>query len=145
MASSKLSDLKKHLRSKGFLVYRTSEQEVQLAELVRENLIMDASVSVITEGPTRVRFMTRAQRSDFPWSHESTTALFERARRLGVAAAAHGFREVATSVAPQADPMDPGAVLDVWYMVGFEREVGSMDELDEHLTFALSVEKVAPR
>jgi hypothetical protein len=145
MASAKLSDIKKYLRSKGFLVYRSSEQEVQLAELVRENLIMDASVSVVVEAPLRVRFLTRAQRSDFPWSHESPAALFERARRQGVSAASNGFREVATSVAPQADPMDPGAVLDVWYQVGFEREVPSIEEIDEPLAFALGVEKVAPR
>lgn len=145
MTAPKLAELKKHLRSKGFLVYRTSEQEVQLAELVRENLIMDACVSVVVEEPLRIRFVTRAQRSDFPWTHESPAALFERARRLGVSAASHGFREVATSVAPQADPMDSGAVLDVWYQVGFEREVGSMHELDEPLAFALGLEKVAPR
>ena len=145
MPPTKNQELKKHLVARGFLVYRTSPEEIQLAELVRDNLIMDGSVSLLALEPMRVRFMTRAQRSDFPWSHETPAGLFERARRLAVAAAAHGFREVSTAVVPQQDPMEPDAVLDVWYQVVFERELGSLEEADEVLRFALSVEKVAPR
>ncbi|MBI5537299.1 MAG: hypothetical protein HY898_31545 [Deltaproteobacteria bacterium] len=145
MPALKIQDLKKHLVSRGFLVYRTNPEEVQLAELVRDNLIMDGSVALLTGEPMRVRFMTRAQRSDFPWSHETPAALFERARRLAVRASAHGFREVSTVVIPQQDPIEPDTVLDVWYQVVFERELGSLEEAEDVLRFALSLEKVAPR
>jgi hypothetical protein len=145
MAVSKVQELKKHLTAAGFLVYRTGAEEVHLAELARENLIMDASVSIVLSEPLRVRFCTRAQRSDFPWSNESTAALFERARRQAATAMARGFREVSTAVAPQTDPVDAEAVLDVWYQAIFEREVASLDELDALLAFALALEKVAPR
>jgi len=145
MAPLKLQDIKKQLVTRGFLVYRTSPEEVQLAELVRDNLIMDASVAVVAGEPLRVRFKTRAQRSDFPWSHETPAALFEHARRLAAAAASHGFREVSTAVVPQLDPMESESVLDVWYQVVFDRELESLDDLADVLTFALSLEKVAPR
>lgn len=140
-----LHDLKKFLIDHGYIVYRTSEQSVHLAERVRENLIMDANVSVCS-GPTlRVRFTTRAQRSDFPSSHETPAMMFERARRVAAGALSKGFRESGAEVAPQLDPVEPAQVLDVWYEVVFEKELMGPDNLQETLEYVLQVEKVAPR
>lgn len=145
MANPKVQELKKHLISKGFLVYRCGAEDVMLAERVRDNLIMDASVAVIASEPLRVRFLARAQRNDFPWSQENPAALLERARRAVATAAPEGFREVGTMTTPLLDPIDAEQVLDVWYQVVFEKDVGGLDEAMEAVQFALSLEKVAVR
>ena len=93
MPSAKVQDVKKLLTTSGYLVYRSGTDVVHLAERVRENLIMDASVSVVTEPQLRVRVTTRAQRTDFPSSHETQDSQFERARQMGAAAVQRGFRE----------------------------------------------------
>lgn len=145
MPSPKVQEIKKHLVGKGFLVYRCGAEDVMLAERVRDNLIMDASVGVIAGEPLRVRFLARAQRNDFPWSQENPAALFERARRAVAAAAPEGFREVGTVTTPLLDPIDAAQVLDVWYQVVFEKDVTDLDEAVTAVRFAIALEKVALR
>jgi hypothetical protein len=86
-----VQELKRALVSAGFEVYRTQGAEVHLAERPRENLIMDAGVSVVVDGPLRVRMVTRAQKNDFPG--EDGERLTARARRQADAALARGFAE----------------------------------------------------
>lgn len=138
-------DVKKLLLGNGFLVYRTTARAVYLAERVRDNLIMDANVSVQLDDPARVRLWVRAQRSDFPSTSETESHLFERARALATDAYGQGFRECATEVVPQLDPMDETNVLDTWYQVAFEKPAADSHELVQMLRYALALDKVAPR
>jgi hypothetical protein len=144
MPSARVQEVKKLLTSSGYIVYRSGPDVVHLAERVRENLIMDANVSVVTEPQLRVRVITRAQRTDFPSSHETPESLFDRAREIGIAAMARGFREVAAEAVPQLDPGDPKRVLDVWYQVTFEGDIGAIEDLSATVAFALGMDKVVP-
>jgi copper homeostasis protein CutC len=138
-------DVKKLLKANGIMVYRVVGDSVTLAELVRDNLIMEAYVSVETCGSLRVRVATRAQRSDFPFSSETETSLLGRAREMGVPAVSLGFVEVQSHVESIPDPMDPIQQLDVWYQVFFEKAVDSDEDLLEAVHQAIDLEKVAPR
>src|SRR5882672_4871149 len=93
MATTNVTEIKKALIAAGFEVYRTRGTEVQIADRVRDNLIMDSGVSVHSADEVRVRFVVRAQRSDCPT--ESPAVLFERARALAGPANTRGFVEVA--------------------------------------------------
>ena len=97
MTMKRNSMLKQALREAGLDIYRVSSEEVQLAERVRDNLIMDARVSV---RETLVRFSARARQGDFPEDEGET--LFNRARKLGEFARSHGFEE-----ARQLSPKPP--------------------------------------
>ncbi|MCA9591834.1 MAG: hypothetical protein KC776_00945 [Myxococcales bacterium] len=136
------SELKKRLASDGFEIYRTTADAVQLADRVRDNLIMDSGVSAVVGGALSVRFITKAQASEFPG--ESGEQLFERARQLGAGAVSAGYGEVRTSVVPVHDPGDRARVLDTWYEVVFEKAVNDADLLDQ-LRYALSLPKSATR
>lgn len=127
----------------GLEVYRTKGEWVQLAERPRENLIMDARVAIATSDPTRVSFVVRAQKSDFPADGDDD--LFAAARSLAAGAELRGYAEVATFVAPMTDPGDPGRTLDTWFEVRFEKAVADLDEAVAEARFALGLEKVAAR
>jgi hypothetical protein len=138
-------EVKKLLTSSGWTVYRICENEVFLAERVRENLIMEAHVSVLAGDPPRVRYLVRAQRSDFPSSSEKDERMFERARAMGAAGEAIGFHEVDAVVVPIRDPMEPNILLDTWFQVLYERETADEAALLDAVTGAMGVEKMAPR
>lgn len=127
----------------GVEVYRTKGEWVQLAERPRENLIMDARVAIATGEPTRVAFVVRAQKSDFP--ADADDDLFAAARSLAVAAEVRGYAEVTSGVAPMTDPGDPSRTLDTWFEVRFEKTVADLDEAVAEARFALGLEKVATR
>jgi len=145
MSASTAAEIKKLLTGNGWMIYRTLGDSVLLAELVRDNLIMEANVSVELGASVRVRFATRAQRSDFPSSSETDVSLLDRARSMGQPALEAGFKELRTLVEPIPDPMDPKEHLDTWYQVLFEKPVDSDEALVEAVRSAMSLEKVAPR
>ncbi len=144
MPSPTPSELKKLLIGAGFEIYRTLGSRVLLAERVRDNLIMDSGVSVLShdEG-LRVRFLTRAQASDFPG--ENDEQLFERARRVGAEASPEGFSEVETAVCPIHDPGDRERVLDTWYEVAFEARANGEEGGLELVRYAFRITKTATR
>lgn len=129
----------------GFEVYQTVNGRVDLAERVRDNLLMEASVSILVDDGLRVRFATRAQRCDFPASHETPDALFARARSLADPAVALGFVESGTGVVQLTDPSDPSRVLDTWYEVTFDKPAADLDEVLAVVRHAMGLEKVVPR
>lgn len=145
MAVAHPLEIKKLLTSSGWTVYRIFENEVFLAERVRENLIMEAHVSVKAGAPCTVRYFVRAQRSDFPSSYETEERMFERARTMGEVGTSFGFREADAVVVPIRDPMDPSVVLDTWYQVIYEKEAEEEAPLLEAVSGAMGVEKLAPR
>jgi predicted nucleotide-binding protein len=143
MPAPSVQELKKALQRAGFEVYRTRGDDVHLAERPRENLIMEAGVSVGTGESMRVRFVVRAQRADF--QGEDDGRLFERARAQAAPATARGYAESATSVRSMLDPGDATHVLDTWFEVAFEKPIESVDEAIEEVRFALSLDKAAAR
>ena len=133
--------LKKALIASGFEVFRTLSGEVELAERVRENLILDSGVRLgpADDGRLRVRVVLRAQRADFP--NDDEAALFERVRKLAEPAVAGGFAEVSTNIHAVKDPADPDRVLDTFYELFLAREVADLTDALPVLQFALSLEK----
>ena len=135
------SELKKALLARGFEIYRTTADEVVLADRVRDNLLMDSFVAARTGAALAVRVAIRAEASSFPG--EGAEELFVRARRLAAAAEGLGYRETAARTVPILDPGDKSHVLDTWCEVWFERPVEDVEELARELRTALSLEKCA--
>jgi len=135
-------DLKKALVAAGLEVYRTTKEEVVLADRVRENLIMDSGVRVKPQRPGfEVAMVLRVRRAHFP--NEADGVLFEHIRRLGGTALDQGFAERETRVTPLADPADPDRLLDTFYEVVFIRMTQELDHAIEAVRFALEVAKAA--
>ncbi|MEO7038317.1 MAG: hypothetical protein ABI548_30385 [Polyangiaceae bacterium] len=143
MSSSTSSELKKLLLAEGFEVYRTLPDQIVLADRVRDNLIMDSGVSARIGTAPSVRFIVRAQGSDFPT--DSTAQILERARQMANEAAAKGYREVSANSVEVRDPGDSSQTLDVWHEVAFEKTLSSDEELITELKYAISIEKTASR
>jgi hypothetical protein len=134
------AELKKTLVARGFEVYRTLGDQVVLADRVRDNLIMDSGVAVRPGAVLAVRFVVRAQASDFPSAKPDD--LYERARTYAAEACGRGYAEVGVAAVPVRDPGDASQTLDTWYEVAFERAVaGGDDELERELRYALALEK----
>ncbi|HEX3595655.1 MAG TPA: hypothetical protein VHU80_11145, partial [Polyangiaceae bacterium] len=134
------SELKKQLIAAGLEIFRVQGNRIHLADRVRENLIMDGGVAAVVGEPLAVRFVVRAQSSQFPG--ESPDQLFGRARDAAAASTPRGYREVETSVVNINDPGGGPNTLDTWYEVAYEKPVDPNDLLDE-LRYALGVEKSA--
>jgi len=132
------SELKKLLIASGFEIFRRDGARIHLADRVRENLIMDSGVAVLTGAAPGVRVVVRAQASHFPG--EGAEALFSRARSVGNAAIARGYSEVETTVVPVKDPGGGPQTLDTWYEVAYEKAVDE-DALFDELRQALALEK----
>lgn len=140
MPSAELTQLKKLLISSGFEVYRTTGSALQLADRVRDNLIMDSNVRAQLE-PLAVCFVTHAQRSEFAGLSEAQ--LFDKARLLGLVATEHGYSETERRVVEIHDPGDKSHILDLWYEISFRKAVDNLTDLVSELRFALSLEKAA--
>lgn len=132
-------ELKKALRAQGFEIYRTTADEVVLAERVRDNLLMDSGVRVRLGERLGVRIVLRAQSSDFPG--DSAETLLSRARLLAESALGRGFHESGTQVVPVRDPGDNNRTLDTWYEVMLDRPLDDPSELESELRSALAFEK----
>jgi len=143
MSASTPSELKKLLLAEGFEVYRTLSDQIVLADRVRDNLIMDSGVSARIGDEPRVRFVVRAQGSDFPT--DSPLEILERARRMASDAVARSYHEVSANSVEVRDPGDSSQTLDVWHEVAFEKTLFSDAELIDELRYALSLEKTASR
>lgn len=141
MQSPTPSELKKALLARGFEVYRTTADEVVLADRVRDNLLMDSAVAARTGATLSVRVVVRAAAGDFPG--EGAEELLARARRLAEVAAPRGYTEIATKALPIHDPGDRTRTLDTWYEVWLLRGVADVEELYSELNHALSLPKVA--
>lgn len=150
------AEIKKALREAGLEVYRTRGDVVHLAERVRENLLMDAQIFIrvgsaggdpqtpgaAADAATRVGFVVRAQRNDFP--NDGEEHLFERARQLAAPAVDRGYAEASAEVRKVFDPGDGQRTLDTWCEVSFEKPVADLEAAIAEARFALSIEKAAP-
>ena len=104
---------------------------------------MDSGVAVRPGDTMAVRFVVRAQASDFPSAKAED--LYERARDCVIEARGRGYAEVGVAEVPVRDPGDASSTLDTWYEVAFERSVAGEDELEQELRYALSLEKTVTR
>ncbi|HYQ42241.1 MAG TPA: hypothetical protein VER11_09735 [Polyangiaceae bacterium] len=136
------SELKKLLLAEGFEVYRTQSDQIVLADRVRDNLIMDSGVAARLGDVRCVRFVVRAQASDFP--NDPIPTIFERARQMATDALGRGYREIGENSVEVRDPGDDSQTLDVWHEVAFEKALANDAELIAELRYALSLEKTAP-
>jgi hypothetical protein len=143
MPNPTTTELRKALIAEGFEIYRTIGAAIVLADRVRDNLIMDSCVSVVSGAELCARFIVRTQRSDFP--SETEEQLFQRARNHVLQAEARGYAEVEASVVPIHDPGDRSRTLDTWYEVSFQKRVSDLTELVEELRYALSLDKTTSR
>ena len=138
---SNVASIKEALESAGIEIYRSTPEEVQVAERVRLH-IMDSGVRVLSDTPDgalRVRFTARSQRSDFP--NAQSDDLFARVRNeVGTEAVERGYDEKDTTIREVTDPVDDAKVLDVWHEVVYEKPA-SLAELVDEVRWALSVEK----
>ena len=120
-------------------IYRSTDEEIQIAERVRFH-IMDSGVRVQLTGKPRVLFTARSQRSDFP--NADPTDLFSRVRsHVGHQATKRGYFESGARSVDVNDPVDETRILDVWHEVTYAKDATSIDEVVEEVQWALSVEK----
>lgn len=133
------ADIKKALVAAGFELYRTRGSEVQVADRVRDNLIMDSGVSVRADVSISVKVVVRAQRSDFP--SDGAASLFDRAREVANSTVARGYIETGSLTTPMQDPAEPERTLDTWYEVSYEKVVLTLEEAMVEVGFALKFEK----
>lgn len=131
------TELKRILQSNGFEIYRTTPDELILADRVRDNLLMDSGVAAKVSPDLAVRVVLRAEGLQFPG--EKPDELWQRAR--GLAAAAPEYKEVSARVVPIRDPGDDSRTLDTWYELWLERPVPGVDELVTELRRALALER----
>ena len=136
-----LADLKKALIAAGFELYRTRGDELQVADRVRDNLIMDSGVSLRVGDALSVKIVFRAQLSDF--AGDDAERLFDRARELGVDVVHRGYSEAGTLTSHVRDPAEPTRTLDTWYEVWYEKPVASVEEAMREVGLATKLEKAA--
>lgn len=130
-------ELKAKLTAEGFLVFRTLSSEVQLAERVRENLILDSGVAALLAGESfGVRLTVRSAQTVAADAGEA--AHYQAARDRAVAVIAEGFVEVARASTPVLDPGDPTRTLDTWHEVAFQKDDLTWPELLAALRWALA-------
>jgi len=132
-------ELKKALVDAGFEIYRTNEDEIQLAERIRLH-IMDSGVRVRTGPNLTIEFTARSQRSDFP--NADADELFDRVRAVvGGPAHERGFREKAYATVNVTDPVNDARILDVWHEVTYLKSTEALPDFLEEVRWALGVEK----
>lgn len=137
---SNVASIKEALENAGIEIYRSTPDEVHVAERVRLH-IMDSGVRVLSAAAdaVQVRFTARSQRSDFPNAHAAD--LFGRVReQVGQRAIERGYHESEIHVREVTDPVDESRILDVWHEVVYEKTTAA-DELIDEVRWALDVEK----
>lgn len=132
------AELKRKLRAAGFEIYRTAENRVQLAERIRDNLIMDSGVTalLVESSGWAIRVTVRAQASHFPGA--SVEQLWGHANALAAEFLTDGYSKESQSAELVADPSDPEKSLDTSHEILLHRSVATLDLLFDGLKLALS-------
>ena len=127
------------LVSRGVDILRVDANEIAIAKRVRSHL-MDAGVSVQFGSEPSVRFIVRAQSSDFPGA--GAKQLYEKVRgEISPSAQAQGFEEVAQQPREVRDPGDASRVLDVWYELTYAKPMRDRDGWLDDIRWAMDVSK----
>jgi len=122
-------------------VYRTTGQEVIIAERVRDNLILDSGVRVRAGKPMEIRIVMGLRRGQYP--NESDEQVFARLRQLASPAMGRGFLEKQTGQAPVNDPADAKKTLDTFFELTLVKEEPEVPAMLELVRFALEVAQLA--
>jgi hypothetical protein len=134
-----IQDIQHALADAGVEIYRTGDQELQIAERVRLH-IMDSGVRVVLNGGLVVQFTARTQRSDAPSAHAED--LFRRVREeVGEQAGSRGYQESSAEIVEVKDPVDEARVLDVWHEVTYRKPLAAIADAVSEVRWALNLEK----
>ena len=134
-----IQSIQQALASAGVEIYRTDEQELQIAERIRLH-IMDSGVRVVLRDGLAVQFTARTQRSDAPSAPPEE--LFRRVREeVGERAGNRGYLEANAEVVEVKDPVDEARVLDVWHEVTYRKMIDEPAEAVREVRWALDLEK----
>jgi hypothetical protein len=134
-----IQSIQQALASAGVEIYRTDEQELQIAERIRLH-IMDSGVRVVLRDGLAVQFTARTQRSDAPSAQPEE--LFRRVREeVGERAGNRGYLEANAEVVEVKDPVDEARVLDVWHEVTYRKMIDEPAEAVREVRWALDLEK----
>jgi hypothetical protein len=134
-----IQSIQQALASAGVEIYRTDDQELQIAERIRLH-IMDSGVRVVVRDELAVQFTARTQRSDAPSAHSDE--LFRRVREeVGEQAGSRGYLESNAEVVEVKDPVDEARVLDVWHEVTYRKPLHAVDDAVTEVRWALDLEK----
>ena len=134
-----IQHIQQALARAGVEIYRTDDQELQIAERIRLH-IMDSGVRVVVQDGLSVQFTARTQRSDAPSAHPDE--LFRRVREeIGERAGSRGYQESRAEVVEVKDPVDEARVLDVWHEVTYRKPLGELDDAVNEVRWALDLEK----
>lgn len=145
------TDLKKALRSEGFVIYRTLGEHIALAERVRENLILDSGVRIKAttapgDGPNEagatfeVTITFRAEKNAFPGIREA--AIYTHMTQGSQSAADQGFRELTRGARAITDPVDPEVTLDTFYELVMVKAAADFPEAVNLARFALGIDRI---
>lgn len=139
MSPQALAELKKKLRAEGFEIYRTREGYVELAERVRDNLILDSGIAVgwtssaddsnqaAAEPAPLVRVTVRAQASHFPGYPPDAVAA--QAENLALPFQELGYTAEQPRTLDLHDPSRPEHVLDRSHEVLLQKTLADVQEL----------------
>lgn len=134
-----IQDIQQALSDAGVEIYRTADQELQIAERVRLH-IMDSGVRVVLNGGLVVQFTARTQRSDAPSAQPEE--LFRRVREeVGERAGSRGYEEAQAEIVEVKDPVDEARVLDVWHEVTYRKPLAAIADAVAEVRWALDLEK----
>jgi hypothetical protein len=134
-----IQDIQQALADAGVEIYRTADQELQIAERVRLH-IMDSGVRVVLNDALAVQFTARTQRSDAPSA--KSEELFRRVREeIGEQAGSRGYEESHAEIVEVKDPVDEARVLDVWHEVTYRKPLAAVDDAVAEVRWALDLEK----
>ena len=134
-------EIKQRIVAAGLEVYRTTGQEVVIAERVRDNLILDSGVRVRAGEPMEVSIVMGLRRGQYP--NESDDQVFARLRQLAAPAMGHGFNEKKSGMAPVTDPADAKHTLDTFFEIVLAKEEPDLEAMLTLVRFALTIAQTA--
>ena len=134
-------EIKQTLIDAGLEVYRTTGEEVIVADRVRDNLILDSGVRVRAGDPMEVRLIMGLRQTQYP--NEPADQLFERLRDLASAAVGKGFSEAEAKTAPVNDPADAGKRLDTFFELVLVKREADRAAMLELVRFSVEIAKTA--
>ena len=134
-------EIKQTLIDAGLEVYRTTGEEVIVADRVRDNLILDSGVRVRAGDPMEVRLIMGLRQTQYP--NEPPDALFGRLRELAAEAVGKGFAEVDAKQAPVNDPADAKKRLDTFFELVFSKREPDRAAMLDLVRFGVEIAKTA--
>lgn len=132
----RVDDLKRLVRNAGYQVYGTQGQKVQLAERVRDNLILDSGICVSLD-PLSIIVTVRAQMIHF--SGQPVERAREFADELSAAFLPLGYTRESSETVVIPDPNHEGAILETVCEVELHKNVASPDSIASEIQLALNL------